>query len=282
MEIGAGRGALTLPLTRVAQRVIAVEIDATLIASLRSQFDDHIELVCEDFLQMPLPGAPYKAFGNVPFTRTTDIVSKLVRAPNPPRDAWLVVQREAAHRFCGPPYVRESLWSLAIETGVARRNRRPVAARRFRSAAIGRIGVAVAAPPRPAVVVRFGSARLRTTDRTRVLREHEPEQNDRASGSARSSCGASQTICASTTTVRRRCSASNSGSGWCGSSIERAAESSVGSESLRRRGVDQMRRGAMSAPLWTMALIDMKRGHLVDGSTVWAIRVIGLLENRFC
>jgi SAM-dependent methyltransferase len=110
VEIGAGRGALTLPLARVAQRVIAVEIDATLIANLRSQFDDRIELVCSDFLQTPLPSAPYKAFGNVPFSRTTDIVSKLVRAPNPPRDAWLVVQREAAHRFCGRPYVRESLW----------------------------------------------------------------------------------------------------------------------------------------------------------------------------
>jgi 23S rRNA (adenine-N6)-dimethyltransferase len=115
VEIGSGRGALTLPLSRVAQRVIAVEIDTTLIANLRSQFDDRIELVCGDFLQTPLPSAPYKAFGNVPFSRTTDIVSKLVRAPNPPRDAWLVVQREAAHRFCGPPYVRESLWSLRLK-----------------------------------------------------------------------------------------------------------------------------------------------------------------------
>jgi 23S rRNA (adenine-N6)-dimethyltransferase len=117
VEIGAGRGALTLPLSRQANHVIAVEIDAALVASLRGQFDDRVVLVCGDFLQMPLPSAPYKAFGNVPFARTTDIVSKLVRAPNPPRDAWLVVQREAAHRFCGPPYLRESLWSLRLKPG---------------------------------------------------------------------------------------------------------------------------------------------------------------------
>jgi 23S rRNA (adenine-N6)-dimethyltransferase len=117
VEIGAGRGALTLPLSRRAQRVIAVEIDDALIANLRGQFDDRVQIIRGDFLQMELPTAPYKAFGNVPFSRTTDIVSRLVRAPNPPHDAWLVVQREAAHRFCGPPYVRESLWSLRLKSG---------------------------------------------------------------------------------------------------------------------------------------------------------------------
>jgi 23S rRNA (adenine-N6)-dimethyltransferase len=35
--------------------------------------------------------------------------------PTPPDDAWLVVQREAAHRFCGRPYVAESLWSLRLK-----------------------------------------------------------------------------------------------------------------------------------------------------------------------
>jgi 23S rRNA (adenine-N6)-dimethyltransferase len=117
VEIGAGRGALTLPLARRALRVIAVEIDEALVADLRDRIDERVELVCGDFLQTPLPAAPYKAFGNVPFSRTTDIVSKLVRAPNPPRDAWLIVQREAAQRFCGPPYVRESLWSLRLKPG---------------------------------------------------------------------------------------------------------------------------------------------------------------------
>jgi len=117
VEIGAGRGALTLPLAQRAHRVIAVEIDDTLVANLRRRFDDRVEIVRGDFLQMPMPATSYKAFGNVPFSRTSEIVNRLVRAPNPPHDAWLVVQRAAAHRFCGPPYVRESLWSLRLKPG---------------------------------------------------------------------------------------------------------------------------------------------------------------------
>jgi len=117
VEIGAGRGALTLPLAQRAHRVIAVEIDDTLVANLRRRFDDRVEILRGDFLQMPMPATSYKAFGNVPFSRTSEIVNRLVRAPNPPHDAWLVVQREAAHRFCGPPYVRESLWSLRLKPG---------------------------------------------------------------------------------------------------------------------------------------------------------------------
>jgi 23S rRNA (adenine-N6)-dimethyltransferase len=115
VEIGAGRGALTLPLSQRAGRVIAVEVDSTLAAKLAGQFDNRVEIVNDDFLAMPLPSAVYKAFGNVPFSLTTDIVRRLVRAPSPPCDAWLVVQREAAHRFCGPPYVGESLWSLRLK-----------------------------------------------------------------------------------------------------------------------------------------------------------------------
>ena len=115
VEIGAGRGALTLPLSRRAGRVIAVEIDGALTAKLGEQFEGRIDIVNDDFLEVALPATAYKAFGNVPFSLTTDIVRKLVRAPNPPRDAWLVVQREAAHRFCGPPYVGESLWSLRLK-----------------------------------------------------------------------------------------------------------------------------------------------------------------------
>ena len=115
VEIGAGRGALTLPLSRRAGRVIAVEVDPALSVQLNGRFAHHVEIVNDDFLAMRLPENSYKAFGNVPFAVTTEIVRKLVRAANPPNDAWLVVQREAAQRFCGAPYVGESLWSLRLK-----------------------------------------------------------------------------------------------------------------------------------------------------------------------
>ena len=40
---------------------------------------------------------------------------RLVRAPLPPEDAWIVVQREAAERFAGGPYRRETLASLLLK-----------------------------------------------------------------------------------------------------------------------------------------------------------------------
>ncbi len=123
VEIGAGRGALTLPLSQRAGRLLAIEIDSVLAGQLASRFHQRssdtrarrVEVINADFLAMPLPAMPYKAFGNVPFSVTTEIVRKLTHAANPPSDAWLVVQREAAHRFCGAPYVRESLASLRLK-----------------------------------------------------------------------------------------------------------------------------------------------------------------------
>jgi 23S rRNA (adenine-N6)-dimethyltransferase len=115
VEIGAGRGALTQPLSQRARALIAIEVDPALTEPLAARFAGRVDVVRADFLDWPLPRTPYKAFGNVPFARTTDIIRKLTAAPRPPDDAWLVVQREAAQRFCGHPYVAESLWSLRLK-----------------------------------------------------------------------------------------------------------------------------------------------------------------------
>ncbi|MXW65879.1 MAG: hypothetical protein F4Z72_02540 [Gemmatimonadales bacterium] len=56
------------------------------------------------------------------------IVRRLVRSDPPPRDAWLVVQREAAERFAGRPCARETQSSLLLkpwwQIEIARRLRR--------------------------------------------------------------------------------------------------------------------------------------------------------------
>ena len=129
VEIGPGRGILTGELARHCREVVAVEFDRALCHGLRSRFRDNnrITIVPADFLQFRLPDAPYKVVGNIPFNRTAAIMRRLVRAPSPP-DAWLVVQREAAERFAGGPYCRESLSSLLLkpwwQVEIARRLRR--------------------------------------------------------------------------------------------------------------------------------------------------------------
>ena len=116
VEIGPGRGALTKPLLKRAGRVIGVELDKYLATRLAEDLVK-ADIVHADFLDFPLPQGDYSVVGNVPYSRTTEIIAKLVTAPNPPRDAWLVVQRELAQRMCGPPYGNETLWSLRLKPG---------------------------------------------------------------------------------------------------------------------------------------------------------------------
>lgn len=115
LEIGPGRGALTRPLTRIAGRVIAVELDTHLARKLQRSLSKNLEVIAADFLQLELPSEPYSVVGNIPFARSTEIVRKLSEEAQPPRDAWLVVQRELANRMCGCPYGRETLWSLRLK-----------------------------------------------------------------------------------------------------------------------------------------------------------------------
>ena len=85
--------------------------------ALRRRFSGNtrITIVQADFLRFRLPDGPYKVVGNIPFNRTAAIVRRLVQARTPPEDAWLVVQREAAERFAGGPYCRETQSSLLLK-----------------------------------------------------------------------------------------------------------------------------------------------------------------------
>lgn len=103
LEIGPGKGILTQDLLEQAGKVIAVELDPRLYSSLRFRFAraSNLELHNSDFLIFPLPGCTYKTFSNIPFRITSEIIRKLLRAPNAPLDSYLVVQREAAAKWVG-------------------------------------------------------------------------------------------------------------------------------------------------------------------------------------
>lgn len=116
VEIGPGKGHITAALLARCGRVSAVELDGELFARLHRRFagERRLELVHRDFLTWELPPAgTYKVFANIPFNRTTAIVRRLTEAPNPPEEAWLVVERGAAMRFQGRP--GETLRSLSLK-----------------------------------------------------------------------------------------------------------------------------------------------------------------------
>lgn len=103
-ELGAGDGALTAALVRRGLRVTAVEVDRAAWARLRERFraEPLVQPLLADLLAIELPRqGPYAVVSNVPFAITAQLMRRLQAAPNPPRLATLVLQREAAHKFAG-------------------------------------------------------------------------------------------------------------------------------------------------------------------------------------
>jgi 23S rRNA (adenine-N6)-dimethyltransferase len=105
VEPGAGTGAITRALAARGHRVVAIEKDPALFRILRARFagNELVTCVLADVLEFPLPREPYAVVSNPPFNITAAMAGRLLAAEPPPRDALLVVQREAAERFAGRP-----------------------------------------------------------------------------------------------------------------------------------------------------------------------------------
>lgn len=106
IEIGPGKGHITGELLKHCKKVSAIELDKTLYNKLLCKYEAtaNLKLHNHDFLKWSLPASgPYKIFANIPFNHTTSIIMKIATAPNPPKEAWLVVEKGAAKRFIGIP-----------------------------------------------------------------------------------------------------------------------------------------------------------------------------------
>lgn len=104
-DLGAGSGNLTAAIARRAGRVVAIERDPRLVRRLHRRFAHQPSVVvCEaDILAYPLPHHEYVVFASPPFDITAELMLKLTAASTAPRDAYLVLQEEAAVRFAGRP-----------------------------------------------------------------------------------------------------------------------------------------------------------------------------------
>lgn len=104
-DLGAGSGALSAALARRSAHVIAIEHDPALVRRLRRRFHDVPNVVVRkgDILACHFPRSDYLVVANPPFDITADLVRKLTETGRPARDAYLVLQREAAQRFAGRP-----------------------------------------------------------------------------------------------------------------------------------------------------------------------------------
>jgi 23S rRNA (adenine-N6)-dimethyltransferase len=102
LEVGAGKGALTAPLALRCGELRAYEIDPRLVPVLRARFSGapHVRIIGGDFLAARPPRTPFSVAGNVPFSRTADVVDWCLRAPAL-TDATLLTQLEYARKRTG-------------------------------------------------------------------------------------------------------------------------------------------------------------------------------------
>lgn len=80
LDIGAGKGFLTVHLLKIANNVVAIENDTALVEHLRKLFSDarNVQVVGCDFRNFAVPKFPFKVVSNIPFGITSDIFSSLM------------------------------------------------------------------------------------------------------------------------------------------------------------------------------------------------------------
>lgn len=117
LEIGAGLGALTLPLARSVHKIFAVEKDSLLTDILRKKLFhagiDNVILINDDILKLDfnkigaLPTKKIKVIGNLPYNLSSPLLEKLIKNRNLMTGAILMFQIELARRLISAPGSKE-------------------------------------------------------------------------------------------------------------------------------------------------------------------------------
>lgn len=120
LEVGAGCGFLTLELALAGHALLAVEIDARLLAVAQHLLAGHANVrwlhadalagkhALEPRLLAALePAAPWHVVSNLPYSISAPLLAVLARLPNPPVSLTVLVQDEVARRIAAAPGERE-------------------------------------------------------------------------------------------------------------------------------------------------------------------------------
>lgn len=129
LEIGPGRGALTLPLAERVGRLLLVEKDRELAAWLRERLAGFpVEVLEGDFLELDWRevegrlGSNLKIVSNLPYNVGTAIFTKLLRAAAPGTELVLMFQKEVGERLTAKP-ASKAYGSLSVFTQLAAEGR---------------------------------------------------------------------------------------------------------------------------------------------------------------
>lgn len=137
LEVGAGAGALTLPLARSGAHVVAIERDPLWAQSLKRRLArlgllERVDVKVGDFREIPLPPPPFRVICSPPFNLTTTLMHTLLDDPcrGPSRTDMIVQWEVALKRSAEPPQTLLSTvwapwWHFEIVRRVGRDAFRP-------------------------------------------------------------------------------------------------------------------------------------------------------------
>lgn len=118
IEIGPGAGVLTDELAKVADRVVALELDERLLPVLKETLSEHdnIKVIHGDVLKLDLKRLIHDEFGNgrtvvcanLPYYITSPVIMRILEEKLPIEALTVMVQKEAAERICARPGTRAS------------------------------------------------------------------------------------------------------------------------------------------------------------------------------
>ncbi len=117
IEIGTGFGVLTVELAKRAKKVVAIEIDKSLIPVLDETLADYdnVKVINDDVLNVDLSklivdefeGLDVAVCANLPYYITSPIIMGLLEQRLPIKSITVMVQKEAADRLCAKMGTRQ-------------------------------------------------------------------------------------------------------------------------------------------------------------------------------
>jgi 16S rRNA (adenine1518-N6/adenine1519-N6)-dimethyltransferase len=107
VEIGPGRGAITVPLSHTASSLHAIEFDRDLVQLLKRQFaaDGNVTIHEADALTFDFAslGTKLRIVGNLPYNISTPLLFHLLRFRNDIVDMHVMLQKEVVERMAALP-----------------------------------------------------------------------------------------------------------------------------------------------------------------------------------
>jgi len=112
IEIGPGRGALTIPLAERAGRIIAIEKDKVLADRLESGKIPNLKVLEADVLKIDLKnilaveneaGDRVKLVGNLPYSISSPLLLRVLAQKSLIPECVFLLQKEVAERICASP-----------------------------------------------------------------------------------------------------------------------------------------------------------------------------------